>query len=104
MAAAPSVIWVTSLRRSRPVMIGLTRSSALTLERYAGAFAPFHHREMQQILQDRGRPWPGEQRFLHYNLFARDGTPAARLFDPADRYFVDGGIVNNKPFAAALRR
>jgi patatin-related protein len=69
---------------------------------YAGAFAPFHHSEMRQILLDRQQSWDNEQRFLHYNLFVRDGTPAARLFDPADRYFVDGGIVNNKPFAAAL--
>jgi patatin-related protein len=69
---------------------------------YAGAFAPFHHAEMLKLLSDRQLDWPEEQRFLHYNVFARDGTPAARLFDPADRYFVDGGIVNNKPFAAAL--
>ncbi len=69
---------------------------------YAGAFAPFHHRELVDILRQRDRSWPQEQRFLRNNVFARDGTPAARLFDPADRYFVDGGIVNNKPFAAAL--
>lgn len=69
---------------------------------YAGAFEPFHHSEMLGILKARGRDWPQEQRFLHYNLFVSDGTPAARVFDPADRYFVDGGIVNNKPFAAAL--
>ena len=69
---------------------------------YAGAFAPFHHAEMRNVTRERDMDWPEEQKFLHYNVFVQDGTPAARVFDPADRYFVDGGIVNNKPFAAAL--
>ncbi len=69
---------------------------------YAGAFEPFHHSELKRVLAERHLSWPLEEKFLHYNVFVRDGTPAARLFDPADRYFVDGGIVNNKPFEVAL--
>ncbi|MFP6814872.1 MAG: patatin-like protein [Pseudomonadales bacterium] len=81
-----------------PALVWAGRASSS----YAGVFEPFHHAEMQGVLRERGRLWPSEQKFLHHNLFAKDGKPAARLFDPADRYFVDGGIVNNKPFAAAL--
>ena len=81
-----------------PALVWAGRASSS----YAGAFEPFHHTEMQGVLRERGMNWPEEQKFLHYNMFAQDGTPAARLFDPADRYFVDGGIVNNKPFAVAL--
>jgi len=81
-----------------PALVWVGRASSS----YAGAFEPFHNAEMREVLSERKREWPGEQKFLHYNVFVQDGTPAARLFDPADRYFVDGGIVNNKPFAAAL--
>lgn len=81
-----------------PALVWAGRASSS----FAGVFEPFHHTEMLGVLKERGRGWPQEQKFLHYNLFAKDGRPAARLFDPADRYFVDGGIVNNKPFAAAL--
>jgi patatin-related protein len=81
-----------------PALVWAARASSS----YAGAFEPFHHTEMKNVLRERELDWPEEQKFLHYNVFVRDGTPAARLFDPANRYFVDGGIVNNKPFAAAL--
>jgi patatin-related protein len=81
-----------------PALVWAGRASSS----YAGAFEPFHHSEMRAVLAERNRPWPQEHKFLQDNLFAQDETPAARLFDPADRYFVDGGIVNNKPFAAAL--
>ncbi|MFW6093019.1 MAG: patatin-like protein [Pseudomonadota bacterium] len=69
---------------------------------YAGAFPPFHHRELERVLEARGRVWAGAGHFLRNAVRARDGTPAHRHFDPAARYFVDGGIVNNKPFGAAL--
>ncbi|MDZ7668277.1 MAG: patatin-like protein [Gammaproteobacteria bacterium] len=70
---------------------------------YAGAFPPFHHGEMQRVLAGRGLKWPGEQDFLRNSLRVGDGSPAHHHFDPADRYFVDGGIVNNKPFRSALQ-
>lgn len=70
---------------------------------YAGAFPPFHHGEMQRVLDGRGMTWPGEQDFLRNSLRVGDGSPAHHHFDPGDRYFVDGGIVNNKPFRAALQ-
>lgn len=82
-----------------PALVWAARASSS----YAGAFPPFHHEELQRVLAARKLPWPGERKFLETSIRARDGTPAYRHFDPAQRYFVDGGIVNNKPFAAALQ-
>jgi len=69
---------------------------------YAGAFPPFHHSEVQRVLASRGESWPGEERFLNNSLFVSGGERARQHFDPAARFFVDGGIVNNKPFGAVL--
>ncbi len=81
-----------------PALVWAARASSS----YAGAFAPFHHDEMRRLLEKRQLPWLREQDFLRGSIYARDGSPAHRHFDPADRHFVDGGIVNNKPFGAAL--
>ncbi len=81
-----------------PALVWAARASSS----YAGAFPPFHHAEIRRVLGNRGRPWPMEDSFLRSSIHARDGSLAYRHFDPADRYFVDGGIVNNKPFGAAL--
>ncbi len=81
-----------------PALVWTARASSS----YAGAFPPFHHSEIERVLKRRGRQWARAERFLRNSVRARDGSPACRHFDPADRYFVDGGIVNNKPFGAAL--
>jgi len=81
-----------------PALVWAARASSS----YAGAFPPFHHGELTGVLARRGMSWPDEQRFLGSRIFLRNGEPASRHFDPANRYFVDGGIVNNKPFNAAL--
>lgn len=80
-----------------PALVWAARASSS----YAGAFAPFHHSELLEVLKDRGTQWDGEH-FLTRKLALQDGQPASEAFDPADRYFVDGGIVNNKPFSAAI--
>ncbi len=81
-----------------PALVWAARASSS----YAGAFPPFRHDEIKRVLGTRGLVWPREETFLRTNLKADDGSPAYRHFDPADRHFVDGGIVNNKPFGAAL--
>lgn len=81
-----------------PALVWAARASSS----YTGAFPPFEHAEMQEVLRERDQAWPNQQGFLSGNLFASDGTPAAALFDPQRRYYVDGGIVNNKPFEAVL--
>lgn len=82
-----------------PALVWAARASSS----YAGAFPPFHHRELLDLIRRLGIPWPREKKFLNENLFTRDGRLAAQVFDPANRFFVDGGIVNNKPFSAAIQ-
>lgn len=82
-----------------PALVWAARASSS----FAGAFPPFHHNELRELLQARGLAWPGEAAFLAQKVFVRSGTPASQIMDPADRYFVDGGIVNNKPFGAAMQ-
>jgi len=81
-----------------PALVWAARASSS----FAGAFEPFRHDELVALIARRGLRWPGERRFLEGSLFTRDGVPLASLMDPRERLFVDGGIVNNKPFAAAL--
>lgn len=81
-----------------PALVWAARASAS----YAGAFPPFRHDELTTLLAARRIAWPGEERFLTTALRGRDGAPLARLGDPRERYFVDGGIVDNKPFRAVL--
>jgi patatin-related protein len=81
-----------------PALVWAARASSS----FAGAFPPFAHEELQQLLAERAQSWPGERQFLTHNLFVENAVPAAQLFDPAKRLFVDGGIVNNKPFGAAM--
>jgi patatin-related protein len=81
-----------------PALVWAARASSC----YAGIFPPFQHRELCEVLDERDMTWEGERTFLTQSIYGRDGTPAVRLFDPRERLFVDGGIVNNKPFTAAL--
>jgi patatin-related protein len=81
-----------------PALVWAARSSSS----YAGAFPPFEHSELTGILAERGQSWPGEDRFLNERLLIENDTPASQRFDPRRRYYVDGGIVNNKPFDAAM--
>lgn len=69
---------------------------------FAGAFPAFRHAELEGLLRRRGRAWPTEQAFLDHALRLRDGRPMRAQVDPRDREFIDGGIVDNKPFRAVL--
>ena len=82
---------------NNPALVWAARASSS----FAGAFPPFHHSELTTVLAERGREWDA-QAFLERKVLLSGGQPAHEVFDPADRHFVDGGIVNNKPFAAAL--
>jgi patatin-related protein len=81
-----------------PALVWAARSSAS----FAGAFPPFCHAEMMALLEERNQQWPGEKRFLDESLRVEDDVPARQRFDPETRLFIDGGIVNNKPFDAAM--
>lgn len=81
-----------------PALIWAARSSSS----FAGAFPPFEHSELLSVLAERGQDWPGERRFLNESLLVEHDVPASQRFNPEKRRFVDGGIVNNKPFDAAM--
>ena len=65
---------------------------------YPGAFPPAQIREIDRVIAARGREWPGRAQFLQANFqrYHRAGL------DPLATSFIDGSVLNNKPFAEAL--
>lgn len=66
---------------------------------FPGAFPPFQPRELDSVLVKQGRVWPGRAAFLA-SLFPRR---TAAGIDPSDAALLDGSILNNAPFAPAMR-
>lgn len=66
---------------------------------YPGAFPPMQIAELDQALARRGAAWPGRKTFLERNFshYLRAGL------DPTKTSFVDGSVLNNKPFAEAIK-
>lgn len=65
---------------------------------YAGAFPPVQLKEIDEVLKERGETWPARSSFLERNLSSLTNAG----LDPNDAYFIDGSIVNNKPFAQTI--
>ncbi len=65
---------------------------------YPGAFPPAQIREIDRVIAARGCEWPGRAQFLQANFerYHRAGL------DPLATSFIDGSVLNNKPFAEAL--
>ncbi len=65
---------------------------------FPGAFPPATLTEIEQVLAGHGSAWPDRERFIRDKLgvILRDGR------DPLTTPFVDGAVVTNKPFAAAV--
>lgn len=65
---------------------------------YPGAFPPAQIREMDRVIAARGCDWPRREAFLQANFqrYHRAGL------DPLATSFIDGSVLNNKPFAEAL--
>jgi patatin-related protein len=65
---------------------------------YPGAFPPAQIREIDEVLAAAGRAWPRRADFLRSNFqrYHRAGL------DPLATSFIDGSVLNNKPFAEAL--
>jgi patatin-related protein len=65
---------------------------------YPGAFPPATLAEMQQVISSQGRQWPGKadfvSRVLQPLMSGEGGAEAAA--------FLDGSILNNKPFGEAI--
>ena len=66
---------------------------------YPGAFPPAQIREIDRAIAERGRDWPRRADFLRDNFrpYHRAGL------DPLATSFIDGSVLNNKPFAEALK-
>ncbi|QJE74397.1 patatin-like protein [Aerophototrophica crusticola] len=65
---------------------------------FPGAFPPARLPQMDRLLEDQGLDWPDRDRFLAGNFQPYLAAGAS----PAQACFIDGSVLNNKPFAAAL--
>lgn len=65
---------------------------------FPGAFPPAQIQDLEEAMAGLGMEWPRKDRFLRKNFpgsYAKDMSPDAISF-------IDGSVVNNKPFAAAI--
>jgi len=77
---------------------GALAFAARATSAYPGAFPPAQIGEIDAMLAARGRDWPRRADFLRANFkrYHRAGL------DPLATSFIDGSVLNNKPFAEAL--
>lgn len=81
-------------RDSLPALVFGARATSS----FPGAFPPMQLREIDRLVAERNLAWNGRVDFLYRNF-----RPyfMARL-NPADAAFIDGSVLNNKPFAQAI--
>lgn len=65
---------------------------------FPGAFPPASLGEIDQVLEERGETWPGRDRFVEQKFAGF----TARGQDVESLRFIDGSVINNKPFAEAV--
>jgi patatin-related protein len=65
---------------------------------FPGIFPPARIAEIDQILARRGTPWPSREQFLS-RAFPRHVEAG---IDPAHACFIDGAVLNNRPFREAI--
>ena len=65
---------------------------------FPGGFPPARIAEIDRLVERRKARWDGREKFLASNFAAYDS--AGR--NPADTAFIDGSVLNNKPFAQAI--
>jgi patatin-related protein len=66
---------------------------------FPGAFPPSQILEIEQLLARRGLVWPRQQDFLERNF-----APYLRMrLDPRTQCFLDGSVLNDKPFHEAIQ-
>jgi len=66
---------------------------------FPGAFPPARIDEMDRLLAERAMAWPTRERFLvdNFRRYRQLGS------DPEATAFIDGSVLNNKPFSEAIR-
>ena len=65
---------------------------------FPGAFPPARISEVDRLLDRRKASWDGREKFLRSNFTAYD-TAGQK---PEETAFIDGSVLNNKPFAQAI--
>ncbi len=84
---------VTDMDREQlPGLVFAARASSS----FAGAFPPVVLKEMDQVLTERGQAWNARPEFVERII------GAGAIGPEWDAVFLDGGIINNKPFEAAI--
>jgi patatin-related protein len=81
-------------RANVPSLVFAARASSS----FPGAFRPAQLREIEAVANELGAPWTTKEAFLAANFrrYRQAGS------DPHRTSFVDGAVLNNKPFASAI--
>ncbi|MFP6746009.1 MAG: patatin-like protein, partial [Alphaproteobacteria bacterium] len=77
-----------------PALVFAARATAS----FPGAFPPARIAEIDRMVERRGARWLGRDKFLRGNFAAYDAAGQ----DPMATAFIDGSVLNNKPFAQAI--
>ena len=81
-------------RENLPALVFASRATSS----FPGAFPPMRFAEIDRLITDRRLSWRSRVDFLYRNFrpyFLAD-------MNPADASFIDGSVLNNKPFAKAI--
>jgi patatin-related protein len=65
---------------------------------FPGAFPPAQIREMDALIERRGTDWPERAQFIARNF----AVHLQAEIDPATASFIDGSVLNNRPFHEAI--
>src|SRR5262249_26957500 len=65
---------------------------------FPGAFPPAQIREMDALVERRGTDWPDRAQFIARNF----AVHLQSEIDPATASFIDGSVLNNRPFHEAI--
>ncbi len=65
---------------------------------YPGAFPPATLTELDALLSSKNRSWPARTSFIKKNFAAY----LQQDINPETAHFIDGGVLDNKPFSAAI--
>jgi len=82
------------LRGDLPALAFAARATSA----YPGAFPPAQIREIDAMLAELNRGWPRRSEFLRRNFAAYQRAG----LDPEATSFIDGSVLNDKPFAEAI--
>ena len=81
-------------RESLPALVFAARATSS----FPGAFPPMQFSEIDRLIAEKGLSWRSRVDFLYRNFRAYFTARA----NPAEASFIDGSVLNNKPFAQAI--